>query len=147
MDPLTISLLSGLAGSLLGGLFGKKNNQISAEELGKLTAEDFKNLLKIPEVQDLLNLQKAQALRLEPLQQAVSQGAFQLLPLHMRQGIDFWRVPTPSVPTFPQITPAGGSAGNATTTPPLQNPSPNSNPNALSYDKPTRRLPPRYREE
>lgn len=83
--------------ALAGGIFGKKNSQrqTSSAELGQMTAQDFQQLLSIPQIQDFLKLQQAQTLRNEPLNQAVSQLAFQLLPRHARQGISSPNVPTP----------------------------------------------------
>lgn len=142
MDPLTLSLIGG---SLLGGLFGGRS-QPSSQELGQMTAEDFQRMLQIPQIRDLLQLQSAQALRLEPLQAAASQLAFQLLPVHARQGIDFWTVPTPQLSTFPGTTPSSGSAAYGTVTdtggpPPIpeQAPRPGSN---FGVPNLTRPLPP-----
>lgn len=104
-----------MIGAALGSIFGKKNSgQQSSQELGDTTAADFAALLQIPEIRDLFKLQQAQALRQEPLSQAVNQLAFQLLPVSARSGIQFGTVPTPQLSTFPGLVPGSGSAAGLT---------------------------------
>lgn len=103
-----IPVLAALAGSVLT----KKNTgQQSPEDLGATSAADFQQLMQIPQIADLFKLQQAQALRLEPLQQAASQLAFQLMPISARQGVNYFGVPTPQLSsTAPPVQYGSGSA-------------------------------------
>jgi hypothetical protein len=107
MPTWLIPALAGLAGLLAGK---KAGGQVSSQQVGQLTANDFRALMQIPEVQEFFRLQLDQARRSNAVSQTAQQAAFSLLPRHLREGMT---APVNATPTATRVAGTGTLRRNA----------------------------------
>jgi hypothetical protein len=92
MDPGTAQIIAGGLSALLGGLFGKKNKQLTPEEIALMRAQtrgiDASTAGQNTENQ-LSNVKLQRKQSTDPLFHAVSLMAAHRLPVYAQQGIDF----------------------------------------------------------